>query len=115
MGVLEGMWGCSGQLALKWRQASPRVGMGSFFPQNIHEAIIIHMINREEHRGTVMSIVIMGFVQYLRDKGVCLFFFLGKSVYVCACLRKCVCVCVHASTCMQSAIDLMRKVRAEYP
>ena len=84
--------------------------MGSISPQNIHEAIIIHMINREEHRDTVMSIVITGFVQYLRDKGVCFFCFF---LLVCVCL--CVCVCVCALTCMQSAVALMGKVKDEYP
>lgn len=64
------------------------------------------MINRGEHRETVMSIVIMGFVQYLRDKGVCFFL---------ACAYECVCACVCMSTCMQSAIDLIGKVKAKYP
>lgn len=60
--------------------------MGCFSPQNIHEAIIIHMINRKEHSEAVMSIVIMGFVQYLKDKGVYCF------------ARVCLCVCfdMHA-------------------
>ena len=74
--------------------------MGSISPQNIHEAIIIHMINREEHRDTVMSIVIMGFVQYLRDKGVCVFAFFCSCVcartHVCVCARMCVCTDMHA-------------------
>lgn len=58
--------------------------MGCFSPQNIHEAIIIHMINREEHRESVMSIVIMGFAPYLKD----------KAVYCFSSL------CVFALTCM---------------
>ena len=70
--------------------------MGSISPQNIHEAIIIHMINREEHRDTVMSIVITGFVQYLRDKGVCFFAFFCLCVCVCVCVCLCVCTDMHA-------------------
>lgn len=60
------------------------------------------MLNGEEHRGTVMSIVIMGFEQYLRDKDVYFFiiyfFLLSACVYVCA--------CVYAVTGMPSATDM---------
>lgn len=79
--------------------------MGCFFPKNIHEAIIIHMINREEHRESVMSIGIMGFVPYLKD----------KSVYCFACVCVCVHICACALTCMLSASNLIVKVKAEYP
>lgn len=68
-GALQVIWPWNrGRLYLRLKWAP-------FPSENIHEAIIIHMINREEHRGTVMSIVIMGFVQNLRDKGVCSIFF----------------------------------------